>query len=100
MPAARATSSVEVPWKPVRANSWTATRSTSARRSCAVIRVAMVVTSQIVSDDSLYCQALHLLIMSKSARHAGVFAGDDHDQLGERGASRSFLPRKRCKNRL
>src|SRR4051794_29569902 len=53
MPAARATSSVEVPWNPVLANCATATRSTSARRSSAVIRVAGAIMSTMVSDDSL-----------------------------------------------
>src|SRR5207302_6279056 len=53
MPAARATSSVLVPSKPCLANSATATRSTSARRSSALIRTAGVITRYIVSDDSL-----------------------------------------------
>src|SRR3954447_22697778 len=53
MPAARATSSVLVPSKPCLANSATAIRSTSARRSSAVIRTAGVITRYIVSDDSL-----------------------------------------------
>src|SRR3954452_4920278 len=57
MPAARATSSVEVPWKPVLAKAPTATRSTSARRSVAVMRVAGDIMATIVSDDSLTCQA-------------------------------------------
>src|SRR3954447_7500520 len=53
MPAAGATSSVLVPSKPCLANSATATRSTSARRSSALIRTAGVITGYIVSDDSL-----------------------------------------------
>src|SRR3954454_11856061 len=53
MPAARATSSVLVPSKPCLANSATATRRTSARRSSALIRTAGVITRYIVSDDSL-----------------------------------------------
>src|SRR4051794_4429693 len=53
MPAERATSSVLVPSKPCLANSATATRSTSARRSSALIRTAGVITRYIVSDDSL-----------------------------------------------
>src|SRR3954462_15193580 len=57
MPAARATSSVLVPSNPCLANSATATRSTSARRSSALIRTAGVITRHIVSDDSLPCQA-------------------------------------------
>src|SRR4051812_27280101 len=53
MPAERATSSVLVPSNPCLANSATATRSTSARRSSALIRTAGVITRPIVSDDSL-----------------------------------------------
>src|SRR3954454_495441 len=53
MPAERATSSVLVPSKPCLANSATATRSTSPRRSSALIRTAGVITRYIVSDDSL-----------------------------------------------
>src|SRR4051812_34818277 len=61
MPAARATSSVLVPSNPCFANSATATRSTSARRSSALIRTAGVITRHIVSDDSLPCQAAAFL---------------------------------------
>ena len=52
MPAARAMSSVEAPWSPLRANSTVAASSTAARRSSAVWRGAVdVIVVSIHSQD-------------------------------------------------